>query len=219
VRRGKRFDPGLLPAAPGLSFEQALWAAGLERVAGVDEAGRGALAGPVAAGAVIFPPQPGLADQLIGVRDSKQMSPTERQDWAPRLREMALAWGVGLASAAEIDELGILPATRLAAWRALQQLAIQPTHLLVDYLQLPGVPLPQTALVKGDARALSIAAASILAKTSRDAILCELDGRWPGYGFAQHKGYGTPAHLRALGQLGPCPEHRRTFGAAKLRMG
>ena len=185
-------------------------------MAGIDEAGRGALAGPVAAGAIIFPPQPDLAVRLHGVRDSKQMAPGERQEWAPRLKELALAWGVGLASAAEIDALGILPATRLAVQRAVRQLAIPPQHLLVDYLQLPEISLPQTALVKGDARALSIAAASILAKTSRDALLCELDGRWPGYGFAQHKGYGTAAHLRALGRLGPCPEHRRTFRGVRL---
>lgn len=208
---GRRFDPDLLPAAPDFAFEAPLWESGLRLVAGIDEAGRGALAGPVAAAALIFPPNPDLFPQLSGVRDSKQMSAVQREDWAARLPGLALAWGVGFASHQEIDELGIVPATRLAVQRALEALAVCPEHLLVDYLDLPACPLPQTALVKGDARSLSIAAASILAKTGRDARLRALDREYPGYGFAGHKGYGTAAHCAALARLGPCAIHRRTF--------
>jgi len=207
----RKFDRALLPASPDLSFEQALWSQGIKFVAGVDEAGRGALAGPVAAGAVVLPTRSDLTTQLSGVRDSKQMRPAQRVEWAERLRGIALAWGVGFASAGEIDALGIVPATRLAAQRALQQLYVKPQHLLLDFLQLPGVPLPQTPLVKGDQRCLSIAAASILAKTTRDALLCEYERQYPGYGFASHKGYGTSAHRLAMQRLGLAPIHRRSF--------
>lgn len=206
-----KFDLASLPPAPDLSFESALWASGCLRVAGIDEAGRGALAGPVAAAAVILPPDPALASRLEGVRDSKQMTPAERETCAVRIRQAALAWGVGLASAQEIDALGILPATLLAAQRALLALADPPQHLLLDFIRLPAVPLPQTPLIKGDARSLSIAAASILAKTARDRLLCELDALYPAYGFAAHKGYGTRRHRHALERLGPCEIHRRSF--------
>jgi ribonuclease HII len=148
---------------------------------------------------------------LSGVRDSKQMTPVQRAEWVEKLRQVALAWGVGLASASEIDEFGIVPATRLAARRALQQLTIQPQHLLLDFLQLPEVSLPQTPLVKGDERSLSIAAASIFAKTSRDALLCDYERQYPGYGFAAHKGYGTTAHRQAMQRLGLTPVHRHSF--------
>ncbi|MEZ0395809.1 MAG: ribonuclease HII [Anaerolineales bacterium] len=198
------------PPDPDLTFEERWWQAGLRRLAGLDEAGRGALAGPVCAAAVILPPDPGLARTLRGVRDSKQMTPAERQAWSPRIRAAALAWGVGFASAEEIDALGILPATRLAALRALEGLEAE--ALLTDYLILPEIALPQIALVKGDQRSLSVAAASVLAKTARDDLMGALDARYPGYGFAQHKGYGTPAHRSALAQLGRCEIHRRTFG-------
>ncbi len=207
----KKFDLSLLPPAPDLCFEQELWSAGAGRVAGIDEAGRGCWAGPVAAAAVILPADPALIHTLAGVRDSKQMTPAERERCAPLIRAQALAWGVGFGSAAEIDELGIVPATRLAVRRALDQLALRPEHLLVDFLDLPEAACPQTALVKGDARCLSIAAASVLAKTARDALLVQLDRQYPGYGFASHKGYGTPAHQEALARLGPCPLHRRSF--------
>ena len=140
-----RFDPSLLPPAPDLSFEQALWAAGLSGVAGIDEAGRGPLAGPVAAAVVVFPPDAGLTVGLAGVRDSKQMTPSQRQAARPRIQAAALGFAVGFAEAAEIDNLGILPATRLAAWRALQALPFTPDHLLLDALFLPDVDLPQTA--------------------------------------------------------------------------
>jgi len=206
-----RFDPALIPPNPDLSFERALWNAGVSRVAGIDEAGRGPLAGPVAAAAVILPSDADLVERLAGVRDSKQMTPLQRQAASIRIREIALAHAVGFAEAAEIDMLGILPATRLAAWRALQALVLKPEHLLLDHLFLPDVDLPQTALTKGDCRSLSIAAASVLAKTARDDRLVALDQVYPGYGFARHKGYGTKAHREALLRLGPCPQHRHSF--------
>jgi ribonuclease HII len=205
------FDRSLLPAEPDLSFELILWQAGLMTVAGIDEAGRGALAGPVAAAAVILPPKINIVEVLKGVRDSKQMTPNERQSARKLILQYAVSWGVGYAAAEEIDQVGIVPATRLAAWRALESLSLPPAHLLLDYLFLPDVSLPQTALIKGDCRSLSIAAASILAKTSRDALLRELDLTYPGYGFAAHKGYGTQAHRDALQRLGPCPAHRLTY--------
>ena len=189
-----------------------MWHKGLTLVAGVDEAGRGALAGPVAAGAVILPfDQPDMMTQLNGVRDSKVMAEADRYKWAGVIKTVAVAWGVGMASADEIDQIDILPATCLAAARALDNLGITPDHILVDYLILPNVTLPQTPLVKGDARSLSIAAAAILAKTTRDAVLVAFDREFPGYGFAQHKGYATLLHRQALQVLGPCPQHRRTF--------
>jgi ribonuclease HII len=203
------FDPALLPAAPDLSFETRLWAAGALRLAGIDEAGRGALAGPVSAGAVILPPDGGMIRALSGVRDSKQMTPAQRAFWAGRIRQHALAWAVGFAEAWEIDAIGILPATRLAAQRALE--GLNAGHLLLDWLFLPHCALPQTALVKGDRRSLSIAAASVLAKTARDEIMLVYAAVFPGYGFAAHKGYGTAAHRAALAVRGPCAIHRRTF--------
>lgn len=206
-----RFDPALIPPTPDLSFEGALWAAGVSRVAGVDEAGRGPLAGPVAAAVVILPPEAHLAERLSGVRDSKQMNPHQRQEACSRIQQTALGCAIGFAEAAEIDQLGIMPATRLAAWRALQVLELNPEHLLLDYLFLPDVDLPQTSLIKGDRRSLSIAAASVLAKTARDARLEELEEEYPGYGFARHKGYGTQIHREALLRLGPCPQHRHSF--------
>jgi ribonuclease HII len=206
-----KFDLRLIPPKPDFKFEIALWEDGCRSVAGIDEAGRGALAGPVAAAAVVFPPDPQLVENLTGVRDSKQMSPAQRTNWAKRLQEINLAWAVGYASAEEIDAFGILPATRLAACRAIEALSVQPEHLLLDYIKLEELPTAQTSLVKGDARSLSIAAASIMAKTGRDSYMRTLEEQYPGYGFARHKGYGTAAHRAALEQLGPCPEHRRTF--------
>lgn len=200
-----------LPPEPDLSLELPLWQAGLCAVAGIDEAGRGALAGPVVAAAIILPADADIAEALHGVRDSKEMTPSVRTLWSQCLRQVALAWGVGFISSAEIDNLGIVPSTQRAALLALQALAIPAEHLLLDYLFIPECPLPQTALIKGDARCLTIAAASILAKTARDAFMCEMDLQYPGYGFARHKGYGTQAHLQALTRLGPCEIHRRSF--------
>ena len=206
-----KFDRSLLPEAPDFLFESELWAKEIKLVAGIDEAGRGALAGPVSAAALILPAEPGLQDLLEGVRDSKEMTPQQREFWALRLKKFALSWGVGFASHQEIDAFGIVEATRLAAQRALNELVPPPQHLLIDYLELPDCSLPQTALVKGDARSLSIAAASILAKTSRDALMRQMDTCYPGYGFAAHKGYATAAHRHAILELGPTPIHRQSF--------
>jgi ribonuclease HII len=205
------FDTSLLPPEPDLSFELNLWKAGIIGVAGIDEAGRGALAGPVTASAVILPQKEGLSRLLKGVRDSKQMTPHEREVARDLILQNAESWGVGFATSDEIDQVGIVPATRLAAWRALECLSIPPAHLLLDYLFLPEVTIPQTALIKGDCRSLSITAASVLAKTSRDALMRELDITYPGYGFAAHKGYGTRPHREAIHKLGPSPVHRLCF--------
>jgi len=194
---------------PTLEFERNLWNDGFTRIAGIDEAGRGAWAGPVAAAAVILPADPSLTRTLNRVRDSKLMTPLARETWAPRIKESAVGWGVGFASAEEIDTLGIVPATKLAATRALENLL--PDYLITDYLIFPEIDLPQTALVKGDQRSLSVAAASVLAKTARDALMHELDGQYPGYGFARHKGYGTRLHQEAIKKLRRCEIHRKSF--------
>jgi ribonuclease HII len=201
-----------MTSPPDLSNEKKLWLA-WRHVAGLDEAGRGALAGPVCVGAVILPSDfPSLLRTLSGVRDSKQLTPRKRDQLAPRIKQVALTWGVGFASAAEIDELGIVPATRLAASRALEALSIFPDFLLTDFrLELPELDLPQAALVRGDQRSLSIAAASILAKTARDELMTGLDAQYPSYGFARHKGYGSLAHRKAIAELGFSPVHRKTF--------
>jgi ribonuclease HII len=204
-------SPGETDRFPTLAFERDLWQAGFRSVAGIDEAGRGALAGPVAAGAVILPPDPRLTRTLSGVRDSKLMTPPERERWAPRIREAALAWGVGLASADEIDALGIVPATKLAAGRALETIPVSADYLITDYLVFPEIELPQTALVKGDRLCLSVAAASVLAKTVRDDLMREMDCEYPGYGFARHKGYGTRLHFSAIHRTGMCNIHRKSF--------
>lgn len=198
---------------PDTLFETELWNSGLKHVAGLDEAGRGALAGPVSVGAVILPNDPPLlTSALAGARDSKQMTPPQRERLADQIREVALHWSVGFASAEEIDLQGIVRATRLAALRALHQFPILPQYLLTDFrLELPQLAVSQTSLVKGDAHCLSIACASILAKTERDAILRELGTRHPGYGLEKHKGYGTQAHRLALKRLGFSSVHRKTF--------
>jgi ribonuclease HII len=200
-----------LRISPDLNYELPLWSAGIPNLAGLDEAGRGAWAGPVSAGAVILPQDADLCTRLKGVRDSKQMTPRQRFAWAIKIRAIALAWGVGFASHTEIDAMGILPATRLAMQRALSQLALPPQHLLLDAVRLPAVALPQTVLIKGDVHSLSIASASVLAKTARDELLIAWEQEYPGYGFARHKGYGTAAHRLALQLKGPCSLHRFSF--------
>jgi ribonuclease HII len=197
---------------PDLSHEKKLWLA-YQHVAGLDEAGRGALAGPVCVGAVILPSvDPHLLRALRGVRDSKQLTPRKRDQLAPRIKESVLAWGIGFASAADIDKLGIVPATRLAASRALEAMSILPDFLLTDFrLELPELDVSQAALVKGDQRSLSIAAASILAKTARDELMIGLDAQYPQYGFARHKGYGSLIHRGAIAAHGFSPVHRKTF--------
>lgn len=212
-----RFDPSLLPATPDLEFETSLWLKGLTHIAGIDEAGRGALAGPVAAGIVIFPFDDHLLISMQGLKDSKQLTAAERSNWAARIRETALAWGVAFASNDEIDQLGIVPATQLAAQRALLACKIEVDHLMLDYLFLPEIDIPQTKLVKGDQRSLSIAAASVLAKTSRDALMLDLDGEFPEYKLANNKGYGTQEHLNAIERYGPKRIHRISFAPIKQR--
>ena len=198
-----------------LRFEQALWALGTLHVAGVDEAGMSPLAGPVYAAAVIFEPGTRIAD----VDDSKKLSPEQRERLATEIKSTAAAWCVGVASAEEIDRVNIYWAGLLAMQRAVEGLALRPQHLLIDARRLKELPIPQERIFKGDARSLSIAAASILAKTSRDAKMRELDERHPGYGFARHKGYPVKEHSEALRRLGACAEHRRSFGPVRVVLG
>ena len=197
---------------PGLDEELALVGQGYHLVAGVDEAGRGAWAGPVYAAAVILPlERRDLRDVLKGVADSKQLSPQRRETLLKVILDVALSVGVGSASVNEIDELGILPATRLAMGRAIDGLAPPPEVLLLDYVQLPEVVLPQRSLPKADESCLSVAAASIVAKVSRDEWMVKLHKDYPGYEFARHKGYGTAAHRSALARLGPSSVHRMSW--------
>ena len=197
---------------PDLTYEKRLWSC-YQYVAGLDEAGRGALAGPVAVGAVILPKgKTRLLRTLAGVRDSKQMTPLERESLSPCIKETALTWSVAFASAEEIDLQGIVPATRLAAVRALQSLSISPEYLLTDFrLELPQLDISQTSLVKGDMYCLSIAAASVLAKIARDAFMSQLDSEYPNYGLGKHKGYGTQAHRLAMKRWGYSSIHRKSF--------
>ena len=197
---------------PTLTYERRLWAEGFQLVAGLDEAGRGAWAGPVVAAAVILPVgDPDLAQHLEGVRDSKTLSAARREQLLRVIQRRATAWAACAVPPAEIDRLGIVPATRKAMALALQRLGASPDHLLIDYLPLSAVSLPQISLPKGDAKVLSIAASSIVAKVSRDRMMVDLEAQIPGYGFAQHKGYGTPQHRAALAELGVCDAHRRSF--------
>ena len=200
-----------------LALERQAWAAGARRVAGVDEAGRGPLAGPVTAAAVIFPPafaESEVGGLLRGLTDSKCLRPARREAFYELIiHAEAVATCVGWASVGEIDRENILGATRLAMQRALHGLpAPPPDCALVDGRPMAGLPVASTAVVGGDGKSLSIAAASVLAKVSRDRLMVELDRVYPAYGFARHKGYGTAAHLEALRVHGPCPCHRRTFG-------
>lgn len=197
---------------PDLAREMGLASTGHRYIAGIDEAGRGALAGPVVAAAVVLPlDRFDLARALAEVRDSKQLSAVTRQRCSEEIREVAVAVGIGEASAGEVDELGLLPATRAAMQRAVEALDPAPTHLLIDHIRLPEIEFPQEAITRGDQSVLSIAAASVLAKVWRDQLMTELNERYAGYGFERHKGYGTELHRRALTRLGPCPEHRRSY--------
>jgi ribonuclease HII len=213
MTRPKIWDPKREPyMGPDLHEEVALCAAGYTRVAGVDEAGRGAWGGPVCAAAVVLPlDQPDLVDLMKGVRDSKQLSPARREALLPLVLEVAEVVGVGWAAPAEVDERGIVTATRLAMARAVFRLDGQVDALLVDYVRLPDLDLPQRTLPKADARCLSVAAASIVAKVARDRRMVALDRDLPGYGFARHKGYGTRQHREALARLGPSPIHRMSW--------
>jgi ribonuclease HII len=197
---------------PNLREELSLFNAGHSRVAGLDEAGRGAWAGPVCAAAAVLPlDHPDLYDLLDGVRDSKQLSPARREALLPLIQEVAEKVAVGWATPGEVDEVGIVPATRRAFVRAVARLDGRVDALLVDYVRLPELDLPQQALPKADARCLSVAAASIVAKVTRDRLMVALDEDFPGYGFAHHKGYGTRQHREALERLGPCPIHRMSW--------
>jgi ribonuclease HII len=189
-----------------LNFERVLWRQGIERIAGLDEAGTGPLAGPVVAAAVVFPPRV----EIPGVDDSKRLDPPTRERLAESIRKVA-AVGVGVAEVEEIDELNVYQAALEAMRRALRALPEEPQHLLVDARTVPGIDLPQNPFDKGDGINYSIAAASIIAKTHRDALMDALDREHPGYGLARHKGYATPEHQRAIRRLGPSPIHRRSF--------
>jgi ribonuclease HII len=203
--------PGLSPL-PDLRHERALARRGCVLVVGLDEVGRGAWAGPVVAAAVGLPLESRqLRRQLSGVRDSKQMSPRERQACEPRIRQAAWGCTIGVASVEEIDALGILVATRLAMLRATTMVVPSPDGLLIDYLTLPELAQPQLALKFGDQRSLSIAAASVVAKVHRDRLMVELDRIHPGYGLGDNKGYGTAAHRSGLDRQGPSAIHRRSF--------
>ena len=196
-----------------LSLEMALWHQGYRGIAGVDEAGRGALAGPVVAAAVTLAPE----TELEGIDDSKRLSRKERERLFQRIHQCARGIGVGLIDAGLIDRLNVRQGALQAMRSAIQQLPLMPDYVLIDGLDRVALPLPQRALVRGDQAVASIAAASIIAKVTRDQLMEEYDWQFPSYGFAQHKGYGTAAHLIALSRLGPCAIHRRTFRGVTAR--
>lgn len=200
MRRGQTLD----------LFEVAARSSG--RVCGIDEAGRGPLAGPVVAAAVILDP----ARRINGLADSKVLTPERREELAVRIRERAIAWAVAEASVEEIDTINILQATLLAMRRAVEQLAVAAEYALVDGNQMPRLPIPGRAIIAGDAIERCISAASILAKTTRDARMRAYDAAHPGYGFGQHMGYATPEHIASLERLGPCVLHRRSFAPVRL---
>lgn len=219
-------NPGFLimrqrPPVDRLEFERALWQAGITHVAGVDEVGRGPLAGPVVAAAVIFPAAwdaGAWPPELEGLNDSKQLRATQREHYFAALMACPEVLGaIASVEPAVIDQINILQATHRAMNQALAQLHPAPGHVLVDGLRVPTLHFPQTPLVKGDARSYSIAAASVLAKVTRDRLMLEYDRQWPQYGFAEHKGYGTAQHLEALRLHGPCPIHRRSFAPLNCR--
>jgi ribonuclease HII len=190
-----------------LNFERVLWKSGIRSIAGVDEVGIGPLAGPVVAAAVVFPP----GTELAGIDDSKRLDLEQRLKMEAVIRRSAAAVGIGLAEVGEIDRLNIYHAALLAMRRAVEALPVKPDHLLIDARVIPDVSIPQNSFFKGDGINFSIAAASIIAKTHRDRLMEELETKYPGYGFAQHRGYGTAEHQNAIRQLGPCPVHRMSF--------
>jgi ribonuclease HII len=198
-----------------LQFESALWGAGLLHVAGVDEAGMSPLAGPVAAAAVIFAPR----SRIPGVDDSKKLDAETREQLAAEIKARAVAWCVAFAEVEEIDRVNIYWAGLLAMRRAVEGLSIAPQHILIDARRLRELTTPQQAIVQGDGKSLTIAAASILAKTARDALMCKLDAEYPGYGFSKHKGYPVREHRAALARLGASPVHRRSFAPVREILG
>ena len=204
-----------------LAHERELWRKGATIVAGVDEAGCGPLAGPVVAAAVVFPHawlEAGLDRKLRGLNDSKQLTEEQREKFFSILTAHPdIGFAIASVDAETIDLINILEAAHRAMNLALDQLQPPPQHVLVDGRPVKSMPFPNTALVKGDARSYSIAAASVLAKVTRDRMMREFDQLYPGYGFAEHKGYGTPQHLDALQRLGPCPIHRKSFAPLKVK--
>ena len=217
IRGMREFENGLVLEALGRAqFHEAagpdqepedVLKSGMLLIAGIDEAGRGPLAGPVAAGAVIL-----SADHdILYLNDSKKLSEKKRDMLFDQIKEEAVAWAVGLVEPARIDEINILQATYEAMRLAIRQLKVKPSVLINDAVTIPNVEIPQIPVVKGDAKCISIAAASILAKVTRDRIMKEMDALYPGYGFAKHKGYGTKEHMDAIRAMGPCPIHRRSF--------
>jgi ribonuclease HII len=197
---------------PTLQKEIALLEQGYRFIAGLDEAGRGAWAGPVVAAAVILPSsQSNLPERLDGLRDSKKLTPNKREHFFELIQETALAISVGLASPAIVDEINVVGATRYAMQQALATLSITPDYLLIDHLKLPQVNLPQAAFPKADNLSLTVAAASVIAKVTRDRLMVEFNQKYPGYHFDRHKGYGTQAHRAALTKHGPCSVHRLSY--------
>ena len=205
---------GVSNPLPTFDEELSLISQGYSLVAGLDEAGRGPLAGPVSAGVAILPTEL-TGDWVELIRDSKQLSPSQREYVLPYLQEAALSLEVGFSSAAEIDEIGIVSATRLAMTRALNSLPLTPHYLLLDAIALPESDLPQKSIIRGDSTCRSIAAASIAAKVARDRVMQDAELEYPGYGFGRHKGYGTKEHMQNLRRLGPCPLHRRSFAPVR----
>jgi ribonuclease HII len=195
---------------PSFKEEKLLRAQGYRLIAGVDEAGRGALMGPVVAAAVILPDVI-KARWKARVRDSKQLSPEEREDLYGYIEEVSISVGTGYSSNEVIDGVGIAKATRLAMIAAIEQLKPEPQYIIIDYFDLPETPLPNRGVEDGDSLCFSIACASIIAKVTRDRMVTAMDSEYPGYGFAEHKGYSTSKHLECLRRKGPCPLHRRSF--------
>jgi ribonuclease HII len=207
-----------MPSRPNLVFETPLWTSGVDLVAGVDEVGRGPLAGPVAAGAVILPARiraTGRFRWLSRVNDSKQLSSEARAELAPFIWEHALAAGVGFVAVDSLDRIGIAEASRQAQLAAIGALHLRPKHLLLDAFPLPACSIPQTPIIDGDALSRSIACASIIAKVARDRFMDEQEKRYPGYGFISNKGYYTPEHAEALYRMGPSALHRRSFAPVR----
>jgi ribonuclease HII len=198
-----------------LRYETPLWQTGLRYIAGVDEAGMSPLAGPVSAAAVIFAP----GTRISEIDDSKKLDAPTRERLALEIKKTAVAWAVGFAEVEEIDSINIYWAGLLAMRRAVEGLQSRPEHVLIDARNLKDLAIPQQSIVKGDAKSLTIAAASILAKTARDALMCRLDAEYPGYGFSKHKGYPVREHLTALNKLGASPVHRRSFAPVRIALG
>jgi ribonuclease HII len=214
VSRSRPTEPA--PSRPSLYKEIALLEQGYRFVAGLDEAGRGAWAGPVVAAAVILPlDRPGLAETLAGLRDSKKLTPSQRERFFELIHQTALAVSIGQAPPALVDKRNVVGATRYAMAQALSGLALKPHYLLIDHLKLPAINIPQDAFPKADDLSLTVAAASIVAKVSRDRLMVAANRNYPGYAFDRHKGYGTAAHRLALARLGPCPLHRLSYEPVK----